>query len=327
MAEDFLNQLCTEYQLGIPILTEPAQVGVDSENFILTTTNGKYFVKPYKMQVVQHPATTHKFINLLASKQVPVIQPLVNFNGLDHATDSSGRIYAVFPFVSKIFIKRETATINQAKELGKFLLNLHAKIDNDPKDLRFKKLFEVWDNQPIDIPKILEVISQKNKKDDLDEKIEKRLKEKLNSVRKSYTTDFDSKTLIHGDYHIENVFFNETGGVELVYDFDHVRFDSRAWEIVWCLFVSFFETSCEKSLDEATAFFKAAVGNGKITKVEIEKAFERYFNYISTYTPYERLYYLDGKKSLKSIIQNDLNRVEFLKKNFGDFVGFFTKNF
>jgi Ser/Thr protein kinase RdoA (MazF antagonist) len=134
-----------------------------------------------------------------------------------------------------------------------------------------------------------------------------------------------NKTLVHGDFHVENVIFSPDGKIKSVVDFDNVKVKFREAEVIWCLMISFFDSSFNQDLSLAKTFLRTYANEYPIEREDIQKALQLYLFGIIRSVWAEEDYYLHGNQRVKDIIVNDYNKVRFLSSNMASFLKSLTE--
>lgn len=301
--------------------------GVLSTNNVFDADGSKYFLKNYKSMALNNIQHVHKAMDFFKINGLPVTMPIKTVKG-DTVFFFNEDYYALFPYVDALKVYKNSATPEQAKELGTILAKMHKLSEKgiphgfDAVIKKEKPLTERIDK----ITKIKKLIQEKPTLTTFDNTVLASLaiKEKLLVEQWDHYSSIDlaKDTLIHGDFHIENVFFNNSSQIIDIFDFDKVKIQYREAEILWCLLLSFCEKSFIQNVDQIGNFLKAYNELFKIDHARISNAVKLYYFGIFRSIWAEEEYYLKNNTRVAFIIETDLMRIEYLAKNIEEYIKF-----
>ena len=261
--------------------TDKVEKGFLSENYILTDISKKYFLKRYRFNIEEKIIEIHTAKQYFADGGIPVILPILN-NEQKTYFYFEGGYFALFPFIDGSHIERdsltETATISLGEMLGK--IHLRGKESTLPR----KDVFTGWDKEKL-IARADQLIAIINEKEELNE-FDRNALEGVNFRKKlieSNTAVFEdlgipSNCLIHGDYHDTNIFFDDSGNVEYVFDFEKVTYAPRVFELVRSMIFMFFDGTMEKQkIALARLYIESYSKIYPISKEELQAGFKLFY--------------------------------------------------
>ncbi|MEP4545579.1 MAG: phosphotransferase [Saccharospirillum sp.] len=202
-----------------------------SQKFIFRMyLNGKYYVESddayrFELNLVKH----------LHMQGVPVANVVPTSCGdLLGVTElrSGQRVFALFNYAEGVLLSRGSLTINQGRQLGIAMANMHLAADSFESEYeRYKLDLKYLVDEPI------RLISEGEKCAEANEEIKYGLYvlEKLEPIDRyierinSIGTDGSKFGIIHADMHLGNIHFR--GNELTIFDFDHCAYGWRAYDL------------------------------------------------------------------------------------------------
>ncbi|MFA6158320.1 MAG: phosphotransferase [Candidatus Paceibacterota bacterium] len=284
----------------------------------------RYFLKGYRFDDGEQVAEIHKIKFFFSSEGVPVILPLRNSEGNTYFS-IDGKYYALFPFVKGVHHNRGSMPSAAVSALGTFLAKLHkagAKC-NFPVRGTFKH--KGPERFKVGAEEILGIIRSKKSLDYFDEKALEGLEFKMVvSQRDGVDVDtllIDPFVLLHGDFHEQNVFFDDAMQIKYVFDFEKAVMGPRAFEFWRSADYMFLNgTFSDDRLTHVAAYLKAYNRENPISKPELARGLEIYYQRIIHSLWIEKEHYLEGSTRTDHFLDNETvkylseKRVEFLNK-------------
>jgi homoserine kinase type II len=237
MSEEILKVLKERYhELASSIdSVDPVDAGYLSNNYILQKGTTRYFLKFYRFSDKRRIVDAHNAKSFFSSKGIPVILPLRGIDG-ETIQQIGDKYVSLFPFVIGSHFIIGDAPVGAVRSLGHMLGLIHKAGETGYPSI--SERFKSWDKNEFHkiVDQILNMIDKKDHLTDFDINARKALIFKKKSVE-SETLRYDDMKglhigLIHGDYHNGNVFFNESGEVTNVFDFEKTCIAPFAFEIV-----------------------------------------------------------------------------------------------
>lgn len=224
----YINVIADEYSLSDLNLVGVSEKGVSSYNVIVEASDGRrFFVKQYKEDDADRRENCNLVERHIAShSSIPIVLPLETTSGNSH-TCIDGKTYAVFVYqehnedLPSTDAERQTQAFNLAKVLG----SIHSVSTEDLNEQvgaidRWRPR-EVAD-RIVHLETLEKAITDRNSLDDFDEIALKVIAErkKLLSALDVDTDIVVTNTICHGDYHSQNVLFDDNFNVTGVIDWD-----------------------------------------------------------------------------------------------------------
>lgn len=281
--QDLLDFIKNLYGLSqkVTVLKEVTQ-GVLSTNFIIGNNSQKFFLKRYRFTNPSEVKNIHEVKRYFSKEGIPVILPIVNGAGESFFLFNDG-IYALFPFIEAKQLDKDQLSKTAIKSLAETLSKIHL-IGKDGVFLKEPVAFKDWDNGKFlkTAQEIQEIIMNKKEKDSFDELALQTLQLKRNIVQKNTKQlkdfEFGENHLIHGDYHIQNIFFDENDRVIHVFDFEKADVAPRIYEVLRSMDYIFFRGKpTKKDLEKAALYFGIYNKLYPFTQKEIEDGVDAYY--------------------------------------------------
>lgn len=255
---DKIQKICSEYNIGNYISIEKVPEGILNDNYILTTINGKYFIKSVREKAKDKLKTISSVETLMHDKGVPAVTMLKTKTGDIFMTDDT-EVYTLYPFIEA----RKDSNYSDAdyRSMGEMLGKIHIAGSTDiPNSLKSKE-FKRPSNEVIlsRLKSYRDDIRNKNNQDDTDKLFLEYIDFKLAVIQKTKEKTLPNNTLIHGDYHPGNLLIDKiTGEIIGVCDWEKVEFGPRSYELTRSLLYTCFDGDYkeEKSLADSKSFLE-----------------------------------------------------------------------
>jgi len=316
--QDLLAKINNIYNLTITS-SEKVTLGFLSDNYFLSDSNNKFFLKKYRFDNSNRIAEVHSSKKYFSEGGIPVILPIPLLNGSTFF-EHNGAYFALFPFVDGRHIEKdnltETAIISLGRMLGKIhllgrdsnlVINDQFKIENEEKT--FKKIEDI-------ITKISEVESL----NDFDRVALENVQAKKDLILKS-TINFErlgtkNDHLIHGDFLYHNVFFDENDNVKWVFDFEKTNYSPRTYELFRSIVIGLLSADVTQTdLENARKYIDAYSSVYPISKDEIKRGLQLYFVKTTHGFWVEGEHYLKGNTRVDNFLFDDHKRIKYLSTN------------
>ncbi|HEV7449643.1 MAG TPA: phosphotransferase [Candidatus Paceibacterota bacterium] len=252
--QELLDSLKTGYGLTNPRILKTIDRGMSALNYEIEDASGTtYFLKTYnpkrpreELEEIQRAET------FFYSKDVPAIAPLSNKKG-ETLSVYGGQYMALFPWI----VDKEYDTFPGEKALSSMAaISAHLHLaTKDDKSLRVGRVQDRWHkgNFLRDATALMERIEAIPNPSALDSQAKDWLQLKMD-ISASAGLRFEdlnllNDTVIHGDYHYHNVFFDAQDNVSHIFDFERVRLGPRTTELAYGALFNCFDLN-NPALDE-----------------------------------------------------------------------------
>lgn len=300
--------------------------GFLSDNYVLVDSDGKqYFLKKYRFVNRDKIAEIHEVKKFFAAGGIPVILPINNVSG-GSFVESGGCFYALFPFVVGRHLESVQLTDVTVISLAQTLAKMHLLGRNA--NVAVNNFFEGWskDGSLLKVTQILSKLSEIKDKSDFDIRMEKHLllkKSFIENNHKSYESfGFHNDHLLHGDYSVSNVFFDESGQVFFVFDFEMTVCAPRFYELFRAMMISVFGDGeiNTKSLFLAKLFLASYLSIYPMSHEELERGLRAYC--IRTFYSMwiEGEHYLKGNNRVDDLFRPNEIRTQYFSNDFELFI-------
>lgn len=320
--EELLKQINKLYGLNVHSF-EKVTKGSLSENHVLVEGDKKYFLKRYRFDKKEKIEEVHMAKKYFSDGGIPVILPILNSEGKTFFCFENG-YFALFPFINDKEIERGTLPDKAIVSLGEMLGRIHllgkeAKIPINDK-------FKVWEKDKM-LTHIKLIEAEINKKEilsDFDELAKKNIKMKrdlLCGVLEQYSDlSMPSDHLIHGDYLVTNVFYNDHDEVSFVFDFEKTRYSPRLYELFRSMMYDFcYGEVTEEKIQDAKLYIESYLNIYPASIDELKEGLKFYSvkTVQSLWVEYE--HYLKDNNRVDQFLITDFQRVKYLSENFKEF--------
>ncbi|MEI6345898.1 MAG: aminoglycoside phosphotransferase family protein [bacterium] len=318
--ESVLQKITEEYNLNFKVLDKVTQ-GFLSDNYILADGQKKYFLKKYRFKNKERMSEVHSAKRYFFEGGIPVIMPLLTDSD-ESFFEHNGSFYALFPFILDHQLKPDEITKDAIVSLGETLARLHLR--GKESKLKINEFFRPWDKEERmrGINQILEKISLIENKTDFDIQAEKNIllkKSVIESNNRTYESfNFLNDHLIHGDYMIGNVFFDDQNNVSNVFDFEKTEYAPRFFELFRSMiYTTFFdENITEETLANTKLYLDSYLNIYPMSKEELDDAFTAYYINRSHSYWVEAEHYLRGNTRADELLESDIARMNYFSENF-----------
>jgi Ser/Thr protein kinase RdoA (MazF antagonist) len=279
MNEEHLERLCKEYDIGAVLSLEENQEGVLNRNYLLTTSQGKYFIKSIREKRRSHLPYIAEVEVFMHERGVPAVCMLSTIDGKKFVEYDSD-IYTVYPFLESV--RTHQYDLSDFERMGTMLGRIHlAGSENVPLLLAQKSFNE----KPVDVVRAKlerhrDDIQAKSIQDKTDSLFLEYLGLKLEMMNEIADTPWLPKdTLVHGDYHSRNLLINPDREIIGICDWEQSDMNARAYELARSLLYVCFNGESEENphiydqdiaIDAARAFIRGYISIYPISNDEVK---------------------------------------------------------
>jgi len=323
-----------QYLYGLENITlNRLNEGYVGENHTLHSSRDKYFFKQLLARS-SFDETRIKEIcsvyDLMKSHNLTIETPILNNSGFAYSFIEDN-FCMLFKMVEGVkFENLEPGNINNAfKSSAESLAKIH-KVGSRLPLLDIKKSSErhIKDNFLRKLNEIEEIICSKTKLEEIDELSLDLIKWKRLLFNKGLSIiPEDKKTMIiHGDYHRENLLFDQDGSVKRIFDWDNSVISSNSWEVVYAMMKVCFYDSFDNYQSQIAGDFLINYSNiFPFSKQDLRDG----FNYWSTseclFLWSLRSHYLNNDNKSDRFITNSAAKLKFLNENLEDILSELNK--
>lgn len=213
----------------------PVKDGFLSHNFVVETSEQKYFFKQYRFDHVNQVKAAHEAKLFFSNACIPVILPLTNKDG-NTILHSRGRFYSLFPFIDGCQYQRGHLPQQALESMAQMQAQIHrsganVQLPHVRHSNAAKSYREFVESARLILSKIPSV-----GRTEFDERARESIHLKLHLAERSRIAiekiQMKSDHLVHGDYQDANVFFNSNNEVSHVFDWEQTRVTSRELSLV-----------------------------------------------------------------------------------------------
>lgn len=320
--QKYINQLYP--QIEKTFSAKKVKDGYLGHNYVLESNNEKYFLKQYMEGYTEAEIQDiHKVIQFFSSKNIPAILPIQNINKKTYFTCNS-KIFTLFPFVNGI--KKDVANMSDQaiKSLAKTLAKMHLLNHDGP-------ALEICHKQKgLDTEKFLKShtqitkhINSKKTKDSFDILALKVLKLKKdiveNNIKKIQDFKFPSDHLVHGDYQVNNIFFDNNGEVQYIFDWERAHIGSRFHELIRSMDYNFLDGEYkQKNFDMAKLYLQTYRELSPFNTKGFINSFQGYYFNKAHSLWIERTHYLENSNRVDCFLEREFACLSYFPENWED---------
>lgn len=322
-----------QYSLAEIQEVRPVTAGFLSQNWVLQTARGSFFLKQYRFTAETRIHGVHASKFFFAEAGVPVVLPLVGRNGRSFFLNAhNNKFYALFPFVAARQPQRGALTHDELTHIATQLAKLH-RVGQGKKIAGLPTVSQVWRRQNFsaDAAKILAIIQQKRQKTPFDQLAAKKIRLKQTLADKIHFAYADlglvHDCLIHGDYHTDNLFVDEDGAVTAVFDWEKSGHSHRLLELIRSAEFSCFSPSQgygfmanEAHFAAGSTYFRAYHQAFPFAADQLEAAFLAHFGKRTFSLWVEREHYLQNNRRVDTFLTSEKTFLSYFAENFESFV-------
>lgn len=308
-----------------PRLVEKVKSGYLSQNFILQSGKTRLFLKQYRFDSIERINEIQQVKFFLSQGGIPVVLPIKNNLG-NFIFEHNHKFYSLFPFVKGKILRRRNRSSKAFASAGRMLAQIHALSKNGYPGI-VKKKEKGWNKKEFlpkasEIQKQVESIENKTSFDRLALEV-LQLKTKLvNKNDLSYRKlSLPGNHIIHGDYHAQNIFFDNNDEVKYIFDLEKTRLAPRVLEIVRSMdFMCFSGDFKSKSFSNANTYLKAYCQTYPINKNELERGIKAYYLKKVHSLWIEIEHYLNKNFRVDCFLEQELLMLRYYPKNYKIFI-------
>ena len=315
---EILKKINTQYGLNISS-SEMVDKGFLSKNYILTGETTKYFLKKYRFNKEEKIQEIHAAKQYFADGGIPVILPIVNNVGQTYFSFEDG-YYAIFPCINGRHIERGNLTEAATISLGEMLGKMHLR--SKKSTLSIQDHFNGWDEGKFiaQAEQLISIINAKEKLDEFDINALEGIHIRKELIQANTVTFEDlaipNNCLIQGDYHDENVFFDENDHVQYVFDFEKVSYAPRVFELIRSMMYMFFNETLEiQRIELARLYIEVYSKMYPISKEELQKGLKlHYLRQLHSFWV-ESEHYINKNYRVDQFLVGKYKSTQYLSKN------------
>lgn len=310
---DKIQKICFEYDIGNYISVEKVPEGVLNDNYILTTTTGKYFIKSVREGAKDKLKTIYCAETLMKNRDIPAIAMLTTKSGDIFVADDT-KVYTLYPFIEAM--KNSNYSDTDCLSMGKMLGKIHIAGSIDIPDLLKSREFKKPSREVIlnRLKSYKDAIRNKNNPDDTDKLFLEYIDIKLATIEKIKEITLPNDTLIHGDCHPGNLLIDKTTREIIgVCDWEKAEFGSRPYELALSLLYTCFngEHNKNKSLVDSKLFLEGYISVFPMSVNEIMDGLNMRIYRMTLSSWIEEKYYKNNDSRANHLIRHEMDIIDY----------------
>lgn len=245
--------------------------------------------------------------SFFADHGIPVILPIKTVSQ-DTLFSIGAKVYALFPFVEGVHHNRQFVSDEINIEIAKLLAKMHRIAMDNPKIIPAEIKFWNDEDSLKKIDELLNIISQIHHKTSFDISAQKVLELKKKLILRDKVAiaefDIDPHILVHGDFHEQNLFFDDKGKIKYVFDFGEVKMAPRAhelWRSTEFIFLNGIFT--EDNIRKAILYLRTYNSLNPISKNALIAGFNIFYQMIIHSTWVETEHYVIGNHKVDHFLE------------------------
>jgi len=302
--------------------------GFLTQNYIIETTNNKFFIKKHRKESEMKIRQIEASENFFLKNGIKVLVPIAVGNKSHFNLGDD--IYVLFPFINAKVVPEDQLTDNHIRLIADLLADMHhiawskkdqVKLptieDRDEVLLNDRSLKKLWN-----IRSVIEKRTNFDTFDKLTLKIIKIKEEYLkNNIRSVDEFNLGEKLLTHGDFHNNNIFFTSKGEIEYLFDFEKTKIDSFHHEVIRTIMICCFNHQFEEiNFKRAKLFLKTYTKKHKLDKFMLKEAIEFYVTKLFYSVWIESEHYLKSNNKMDNLYKQVCKSLMYFNKHKGELV-------
>jgi Ser/Thr protein kinase RdoA (MazF antagonist) len=305
-------------------LLEKVNSGYLSQNFILQNGSNKLFLKQYRFDDFEKIKEIHRVKLFFSNGGIPIILPIQHNEG-DLIFEHDGKFYSLFPFVEGKIIRRAERSRKAFDSTGAMLAEIHILSKNGHPDI-IHDYAKGWKKKKF-------LSEAKNVRRKIETFLNKTDFDKLALSTLDYKTDLVKQNklqyeklnlrndhIIHGDYHGQNIFYDENDEIKYVFDIEKTEVAPRVLEIVRSMDFMCFSNNYEvKNFEDANAYLAAYNKVYPLSKNELIRGMKAYYLKKTHSLWIEKEHYLKNNFRVDVFLEGELLMLRYYSRNFDKF--------
>lgn len=306
-------------------LVEKVSGGYLSHNFILRSDTDKLFLKQYRFDNIKKIQEIHRVKNFFKEGGIPIILPIRNTDG-ESIFEDNGKFYALFPFVDGRIIRRTEKSQKAFASAGEILGRIHILSRDGFPDI-IDSYDRQWDKVEFlkkaqSMKKTIEAIPQKTTFDKLALEtinLKIRLAEENDICYEDLALKKDH--IIHGDYHGQNIFYDDNDEVQNIFDIEKAELSPRALEVARAIdYMCFSNEYGTKNFNDARNFLSAYREIYPLDTGELARGVKAYYLKKAHSIWIEEEHYIKNNFRVDCFLEDELLMLIYYPDNFDEFI-------
>jgi Ser/Thr protein kinase RdoA (MazF antagonist) len=306
-----IQKICTGYCVGDYLSIEKDMEGVLNVNYILNTTQGKYFIKSIREKAKNKLDMIYGVESFMKEEGIPAITMLkTKADSIFISEDSE--IYTLYSFIENV--RKSTYSESEYFSIGEMLGKIH-KIGKGsiPASIQLKQ-FNKPSNEVVEekLLKYKNDILNKDIQDGIDKLFLKYINFKLNIISKIDKVILPNDTLTHGDYHTGNILMDENGIIIGICDWEKTEYAPRAYELARSLIYNCYREGyvLETALAQSKSFMDGYLSQVSMDKKGIMEGCKMRVYHTALSTWIEEKYYERNDDRANKFIQQEIDMLD-----------------
>ncbi|MFH0805579.1 MAG: phosphotransferase [Patescibacteria group bacterium] len=338
----FTKEINKNYpELSIIKIKKLRSAGMMNNIFIAENRFNKYIIKVYKRNNIKKIISEHKLLVLINASIPESISYINNKNDETYTFSSEIKNYfGIYEYTKgKSLDPSQKISLGQingtAKALQKFQVLLR-DVKNINKEIIHRDLDKEFENNVMDLKKVVRVLKNKRKLNDKEKIIQRVLLSKLKQISEDDINNIkfigqSSMGIIHGDFALSNIIFNKNE-IKRILDWENACIYNYVWEIFrsmcYCSNESPFGIICSALNERKMSIFLKSYFNSRniLKKRDIDalKLIPKYYYFLDPYIITS--YYLQGNKMAGDLISTNIDDHFWLENYREKFINLVNKH-
>ncbi|MFA7171135.1 MAG: phosphotransferase [Candidatus Paceibacterota bacterium] len=305
-------------------LTEIVKKGYLSNNFILRSDEKKLFLKQYRFDDIEKIKEVHRVKFFFSDGGIPIILPIRNNEG-DFIFEDAGKLYSLFPFIEGRIIRKEERSQKAFASAGEMLGRIHI-LSKDSCPHITDCYGREWDKKEflVRAGAMKERVEKNTERTNFNKMALKTINLKIslaegNNVRYE-DLELKKDHIIHGDYHGQNIFYDNNDEVSYVFDIEKTEISSRILEIARTIdYMCFSNNYKVKNFNDARIFLSAYNKVYPFCAEELTRGIEAYYIKKAHSIWIEEEHYTNNNFRVDCFLEGEFLMLSYYSKNFKNF--------
>jgi homoserine kinase type II len=294
--------------------------GVLSKNFILECDNGIFFLKRHRSLDIKRIKEIQQVEFFLNTGGIPVILPIPTRDG-NYFFSYADKFYSLLPFISGRLLHQNFRTKKSIQSAGSMLGHIHLLSRNGHPDIIQKRTSVREKTEFLLEAQLIEKnILSIEKRTNFDALALETLRFKVHLLS---VIDFDYSDLrldadhiIHGDYHLGNIFYDAASRVDSVFDLEKTEASPRVLELIRSMdLICFANAYTTDNFEYALAYLAAYNAIYPITSDELRRGLRAYYLKKARSLWVEREHYMYNNSRTDIFLNGELLMLQYYSKN------------
>lgn len=299
--------------------------GFSSDNIQVNMDGKSYVLKAYHNKKPQEVDRIEKLTQFLAENKFPVFNPVLTCEGKTHFVFED-KVLSLFPMIEGVVLHEPSLNPEILAQIAHLFASFH-RLDGSSLSLNSSLMIPISRKKiKADALKALSLITSTSLGHGTDKLAKDLIDCKMSTLDMMTGSDLfkplaDHQHLVHGDFHNQNILFDDKFNIVRLLDFEHVHYGHRIEDVMHFILLACCASGFnETNLTKARSFLCSYQTNFPLRQDEISLGL-RYaiFKECSSFFLETNLYQ-GGDPFLIKLLKRDLKKIEYFNEHFESFL-------